>query len=251
MITIFASEHFETFGSAFFPPKKVLSDSITVKLFMESTKSIIAYSTHKKIYRNIDSHFPSLLFVVKPELTREEYQVPWISASAIPTAHSTVSGATRFLFFYLLKTDEAFFGTRRDEIRAWTGQRMWYCGLIQMDGSFLYITLSPSFPTHPDGWCLLETGLACPHSYLINKSKTSLIPSLLDRNLILQVQSIETRMHFSIANYMLWGWYQPQSFREFRCYSSIQKIVHINFIEFSFIIKLKLNIEFIFASIFQ
>lgn len=81
------------------------------------------------------------------------------------------------------------------------------------------------------------------HTHLINKSKTSLIPSLLDRNLILQVQSIETRMHFSIANYMLWGWYQPQSFREFRCYSSIQKIVHINFIEFSFIIKLKLNIE--------
>lgn len=146
--SLFASKHLETSVKVFFPPFEEcrrryvgLESSLVASRYPISIKR---YRCVGRKYGNIDNHFRPL-FAVKPELARESggraMNLRFRDSHEHPRSGHAV---LLFVFFYLLRADGAFFRTRRDDIRAWTRQRMGYWGLIPMDRSILYMTLSPS-----------------------------------------------------------------------------------------------------------
>lgn len=146
--SLFASKHLETSVKVFFPPfeESAAGDTSDLNHHLPHRDpiSIKRYRCVGRKYGNIDNHF-RLLFAIKPELAREPggraMNLHFRDSHEHPRSECAIP---LFVFFYLLRADGAFFRTRRDEIRAWTEQRMGYCGLIPMDCPILYMTLSPS-----------------------------------------------------------------------------------------------------------
>lgn len=176
--SLFASEHLRSFVYALFPIKKVLSDLSNYsfcKIFLRIYKMLSRIARTKK-YGNIDSHFPLLLFAVKPELTREEYQTSWISASAIPTRIAPSPGRSDSSFSTYWRQMEHFWNTSRwdTSVNGTTNVIL----RIDSDGPFVFIhhTFSLLPYSSRELMSLVETRHACPHlcTYLINRSQKSL-----------------------------------------------------------------------------
>lgn len=153
-----ASKHLETSVKVFFPPFEESAAGDTSDLnhlphrdirYLQSATVVFDESMEISTIT-----FHRLLFAVKPELARESAGRAMNLRFRDSHAHLVPGSREPYTFvsFYLLRADGAFFRTRRDEIRAWTGQRMGYCGLIPMDRPFLYMTLSPSHPYSSERW---------------------------------------------------------------------------------------------------
>lgn len=141
--------------------------------------------THGK-YGNIGDHFPSPLFAVKPELARELTRVknPGAVNLCFRDSHATLvtvlrkpypSFSTYWRQMEHFSEHVAMRDTRYERYMNGTTNVILRIG---SNGSFVFIhdAFSLSF-AHPmnSRWTLVETGLVCPHLYVISKLETSII----------------------------------------------------------------------------